>query len=209
MLKNVFIDLLRPYQLDQVTTENLWLEIESKHSDSSRHYHSLKHLSDLYDQLISVKSEIKRWDMVLFTLFYHDIIYNSTKSNNEEKSAELARKRMLEIGLPESDAAHCFNQILATKSHNISENHDTNIFTDADLSILGRDWEVYDQYCQNVRKEYSIFPNIIYRRGRKKVLKHFLSMERIFKTEPFYEKYEEAARKNMRKELRLAKGSKR
>lgn len=37
--------------------------------------------------------------------------------------------------------------------------------------------------------------------GRKKVLNYFLAMPRIFKTNHFYEKYEEAARKNLEDEL--------
>lgn len=37
--------------------------------------------------------------------------------------------------------------------------------------------------------------------GRKKVLNHFLALPRIFKTNHFYEKYEEAARKNLEDEL--------
>jgi predicted metal-dependent HD superfamily phosphohydrolase len=83
----------------------------------------------------------------------------------------------------------------------VSENTDTNLFTDADLSILGQPWETYLAYAQNVRKEYGQYPKIIYRSGRKKVLRHFLEMERIFKTEYFFEKYEICARKNIEQEL--------
>ncbi len=83
------------------------------------------------------------------------------------------------------------------------KNSDANYFTDADLSILGQDWEIYTQYYKNVLKEYAIYPNRIYNSGRKKVLQHFLTMKNIFKTEYFYQKFEETARRNIQKEIEL------
>jgi len=93
----------------------------------------------------------------------------------------------------------CKEQILATKSHTISINSDTNHFTDADLSILGQSWETYSLYCQNVRKEYAVYPDLVYNPGRKKVLNHFLAMDSIFKTDYFYNKFDRQAKENLRK----------
>ena len=76
-----------------------------------------------------------------------------------------------------------------------------NLFTDADFSILGAHWETYSIYSQNVRKEYSIYPDLVYNPGRKKVLKHFLEMTRIYKTDYFYSKLEELAKCNLLGEL--------
>jgi len=135
-------------------------------------------------------------------LFYHDIVYKSTKKDNEEESAGFASKRMTEIGIKKGDINLCFEQIIATKTHKFNSNSDTNFFTDADLSILGRQQSDYKIYCNKVRKEYSIYPNFIYNKGRKKVVKHFLSMETIFKTEEFYNQYENQARKNLEEELK-------
>jgi predicted metal-dependent HD superfamily phosphohydrolase len=139
----------------------------------------------------------------LFTLYYHDIIYNSLKSDNEEKSAELAEKRMKQIFVSNDTLELCKKQILATKSHIKSTDSDTNYFTDADLSILGQDWDAYSSYYKNVRKEYSIYPDFVYNPGRKKVLNHFLSMDRIFKTAFFYNRFEIQAKRNLQKEMEL------
>ena len=148
-----------------------------------------------------VKGEIQNWDTILFTLYYHDIIYNSLKSDNEEQSAELAEKRMNQISVPVGTIELCKQQILATKSHMVSPNSDTNYFTDADLSILGQGRETYSQYCKNIRKEFSIYPDFIYNPGRKKVVSHFLTMDRIYKTDYFYIQLEAEARKNLANEL--------
>lgn len=203
MLKQTFIALLTKYTNDQDLIAELWAEIERKYSDKKRYYHTLNHLENLFQQLTEIKPQIKDWDVVLFSLYYHDVIYNSVKSDNEQKSAELAEKRMKFIGIPLATIERCKAQIMATQAHFLSENEDTNFFTDADLSVLGQSWEMYSEYYRNVRKEYAIYPDLIYNAGRKKVLKHFLAMERIFKTDYFYLKFEEQARVNLEKELAI------
>jgi len=200
-MKSVYTKLLNQYGLSSQAIKECWTEIEAAYTKANRYYHNMNHLSDLYKQLQQVESEIGNWNVCMFTLFYHDIIYVSTKSNNEEKSAELAAKTMQRIRVPQHEISNCEQQIMATKSHLVSGDSDTNYFTDSDLSILGRDWETYSAYGKNVRREYAIYPELIYRRGRKKVLKHFLTMERIFKTDFFFDKYEKQAKANLRKEL--------
>lgn len=153
--------------------------------------------------MVNIKKEIQNWETILFTLYYHDVIYKAVKSDNEEKSAELAEKRMKQLSIPDEKIVLCKAQIIATKSHVKSVDPDTNYFTDADLSVLGQDWESYSAYYKNVRKEYAIYPDLLYNPGRKKVLNHFLEMESIFKTEYFYNKFEEQAKQNLQKEIEL------
>jgi len=203
VLKETFIGLLKNYTDNDRLRNELWAEIEKYYSSKKRHYHSLSHLDNLLAQLTEVKGEIHNWENILFTLYYHDIIYNSLKSDNEEKSAELAEKRMAQISVANETIELCKKQILATKSHIKSTDSDTNYFTDADLSVLGQPWETYSIYYKNVRKEYSIYPDLVYNQGRKKVLNHFLTMGRIFKTEPFYNKFERQAKQNLQKEIEL------
>lgn len=182
-------------------TNNLWTEIEVNYSNKKRYYHTLSHLNNLLIHLSEVKDKIKNWEAILFTLFYHDIVYNALKSDNEEKSAELAEIRMKQINVPNEIIENCKSQILATKKHECNLDSDTNFFIDADLSILGQDSETYKIYFQNIRQEYSIYPDIIYNSGRKKVLKHFLEMDRIYKTDYFFTKFENQAKINLRNEL--------
>lgn len=203
LLKDTFIALVKNYTLHEDIAHELWAEINLNYSSKKRYYHDLSHLENLLQELNTIKDSIKDWNTILFTLFYHDIVYNALKSDNEEQSAELAAKRMGSIGVPSLLIEKCKNQILATKKHLDSIDSDTNYFTDADLSILGRNWEVYYNYAQHVRKEYSVYPDLIYNPGRKKVLKHFLEMPRIFKTDYFFEKYETEAKHNLHNELGL------
>jgi predicted metal-dependent HD superfamily phosphohydrolase len=202
MLKEIFEALAGSFASDQNLIGDLWREIDKRYNERGRHYHNLVHLQNLYQELVEVKSQVKEWDIMLFSLFYHDIVYNTLRQTNEEKSAQLANERLTSLHVAVEKIEVCRSQILATKGHSVSDNPDTNIFTDADLSILGKDSSTYFKYAAQIRKEYFIYPSLVYNSGRKKVLNHFLSMKRIFKTEHFYLKYEEQARVNLSDELR-------
>jgi predicted metal-dependent HD superfamily phosphohydrolase len=199
-LRQIFTALTQKYTADARLGEMLWEEIEKHYTDKKRHYHTLTHLQELFHQLSEVQEQIQDWDTLLFSLFYHDIIYQATSSDNEEKSAALAKERLQSLSLPPEKIAKCVSQILATKGHEKSHESDTNFFTDADLSVLGQSWQAYADYCNRIRKEYSIFPDFVYKPGRKRVLNHFLQMDRIFKTSHFFSKHEHQARRNLAKE---------
>jgi predicted metal-dependent HD superfamily phosphohydrolase len=71
---------------------------------------------------------------------------------------------------------------------------------DADLSILGKDSEVYFDYTKKSGRNIPSIP-ICFINREKKVLKHFLEQKDIFKTPIFKEKYEDIARKNIQMEI--------
>lgn len=147
---------------------------------------------------------IKDFDTLLFSIFYHDFIYNAKFKDNEEKSAEVATDRLNQLGVPEEMITKCHDQIIATKTHlSSTDDPDTDYLLDIDLSILGDSWKKYQKYYQGVREEYNMYPDLLYRPGRKNVLKHFLKMNQIYKTEIFSNKLETKARENLKRELEL------
>jgi predicted metal-dependent HD superfamily phosphohydrolase len=201
VIRQTFIQTLGHYSNDKALTEAYWSEIEKAYASNSRHYHNLNHLDFLVHKLAEVQIHLSDWDTVIFSIVYHDVVYHVLKKNNEEKSAALANRRLNEIGYPKEKIDLCIEMILATKRHSLHNNPDINFFTDADLAILGAVEATYQEYVRNVRKEYSIYPDLIYNPGRKNVLNYFLGMEKIFKTETFFLKYEKQARINLKTEL--------
>lgn len=200
MIKNEFIDALRNYTADANSVGSLWHEIEMKYSSHGRYYHNLAHLNSITTELLPFKKRFTNWATIVFAITYHDIIYNTLKNNNEEKSAAFAVNRLSEMKYSEEQINFCRQLILATKTHQAG-NKEMNLFTDADLSILGADQETYRVYTTQIRDEYSIYPDFVYNPGRKKVLHHFLEMTSIYKSPEFAEKYEATARINMQEEL--------
>ncbi len=200
MLKRAFDNLLAPYTSDLRKVEELWSEIDHAHSAKGRYYHNLMHLKHLFDQLSGLQNQLNDWQTVQFSIFYHDMVYNTRKNDNEERSALLAEKRMLQLGVEPARIEQCKHQIRCTQSHHPSDS-DTNFFTDTDLGILGTSLSGYQNYAAQIRKEYSIYPDFLYKPGRKKVLAHFLNMDRIYKTDYFYQKLEPQCRLNLQWEL--------
>jgi predicted metal-dependent HD superfamily phosphohydrolase len=202
MFRHIFKSELLNFTTDDLLTNKLWAEIEFSYNNSCRYYHTLAHLDNLIEQLLPVREQIEDWQTIILSVAYHDIIYNTLKQDNEEKSADLAKDRLIQLRLPSTQIEKCRRQILSTKGHQVSEDVDTNYFTDADLSVLGFNNNSYLKYTEQIRNEYKYYPDFLYEPGRRKVLIHFLKMGVIFKTKYFHDKYEKQARINISNELR-------
>lgn len=202
LLKEIWEKLAGKYSTNAILIEELWGEIEKAYNHK-RYYHNLNHLQSMFNDLEECKSLIENYDLVSFAVFYHDIIYQSHKRDNEEKSAEFAVKSLRKIGLEDSFIQACYTMILATKYHQENKDSDTRYFLDADMAILGSEDSQYQEYVKGVRKEYALFPDLVYNPGRKKVLYKFLDMPRIFQTDYFYQKYEEKAKGNIEREIKM------
>ena len=101
------------------------------------------------------------------------------------------------MNVPETTIKAVEAAILATKTHEASTDPDINFLLDFDLAALGADWGTYQTYAANIRKEYSIYPNEVYKAGRKKVLQHFLALPKIYKTPLFQTLLEARAHHNI------------
>lgn len=200
-LQEIFHDLVRQY--DPAQAETLWTALENAYTAPGRFYHNLEHLGNLYAELLEVKHRATDWDTLLFTLFYHDFVYDVSQKDNEAQSAGIAEQVMQRLSCPAEQIIRCATQIRATQHHDIQPDADTNLFTDADLAILGQSQEAYLHYVEQIRKEYAIYPDALYKPGRKNVLLHLLSQNQLYKTGHFYRKYETQARANLKNELQL------
>ncbi len=192
MLANKFRTLCQKFSKDTARISLLGEEIRILHSQPIRYYHTLKHLEHIYKEFQSFKLT----PLLEFGIFYHDIVYDVKRDDNEEQSALLAKKRLEELGVSSMLIEEVSQLIIETKTHKASSEVNA-IFLDADLSILGSSQKRYKEYTQNVRKEYVFYDDTTYLFGRKKVLERFLDKERIYKSRYFYDKYERQARVNM------------
>jgi predicted metal-dependent HD superfamily phosphohydrolase len=201
MFEVVFIEQIVKLGNSHGNAEKRWNEIASEYQQARRFYHTLQHLEHMFLNILEVKNEINDWQSIIFSIAFHDVIYDPLRNDNEERSAAFAETQLSQAGSPISQVEKCKEQILATKAHQPSVDADINYFTDADLAILGADPEEYSSYASDIRKEYSHYPDPIYNAGRKKVLMHFLHMPQIFKTEHFNRKYGSQAIINLKDEL--------
>ncbi|SHM11583.1 HD domain-containing protein [Flavobacterium saccharophilum] len=200
-LQKIYFELLSNIGFSANEIQKNWLDLEKAYSKKSRHYHNLTHIQDMIACYEKYFDQLQFPNEVMYSIFYHDVIYSASKKDNELKSAEYAVKI-----LPKEttlNSALVFDMICATQLHQHNKIEDINWLIDFDLKILARDWDNYKIYFEQIRKEYRIYPDFLYKPGRAKALKHFLENEFIFQTGEFRKLYEEKARVNIEKEIKL------
>ena len=204
-LEKTYIELLQKIGFSITEIGIHWKDLKKVYSGKSRHYHNLVHLDEMIVLYETYKSKLQFPDELLYSIFYHDYVYKVTKKDNEQKSAEYA----LSI-LPSNASLNkqlVFEMICATQLHQHNESEDTNWLIDFDLKILSKDWKDYKKYCEQIRKEYKIYPDFLYKPGRKKALHHFLENDFIYQTPEFRTKYEQTAKQNIQHEIKILSGS--
>lgn len=172
------------------------------YSEPHRKYHTLAHLTWLFDRLETHADEIGDPARLAFATWYHDIVYDPRRTDNEAKSAERAMKELDQLGASSELRSHVVQLILATKHHTRGgRDYDDNIFLDADFAILGSDETTYRTYLTNVRAEYAHLDDQAWTTGRSTFLKVIASSDRVFRTGIFEGEYAEQARRNIAWEL--------
>ena len=183
--------------------ESIFNSIIEQYSAKNRAYHNLSHIQSLLALGETLLDKIQNPKAVYFAIWFHDIIYNTKRSDNEDKSAGFAAEALTGIGVPEQTIAVTQEMILATKHHRGTDlSWDMKAFLDLDTSILGAPEETYQEYSRAIRKEYSWVPDFLYRKGRMKVLNDFLEREHIYHTKEIGAEYEIEARRNIASEIR-------
>ena len=190
---------------------NLWQDIAIRYNEAQRAYHSLQHIEQLFAQFKQIKHVLNEPHIIALALFYHDVIYAPTRSDNELKSAEYAVDSLIPY-LSAEPCQYIYALIMMTASHQIADidegsdkarKSDAAYLLDMDLSILGASWPEYEQYAQAVRQEYAHISNIDYRVGRIAVLKGLLAHPTLYLSDYYYVRLEEQARENIKREIIL------
>ncbi len=193
------------YSSDSYYIEGIWDEIRAAYSESHRRYHTLSHLSHMWQELVQVRGMISEIDALVLALLYHDIIYDVRRQDNEEGSNLLMQERASQLNIPAPIIEKASACILSTKKHKSSRDSDVEYFLDADLSILGAEPNLYRLYARSIRSEYNMYEDREYKKGRKALLEGLLKRKSIFRTSHFYERKEEQARQNIRDEIEYQK----
>jgi predicted metal-dependent HD superfamily phosphohydrolase len=200
-LKVIFFKKLSKYTDNSTLINNTFDDLLNDYTGVKRHYHALTHITNLLTLLEDNKFRIHDEETVYFAIWFHDVIYNTWKNDNEERSADYADEVLRQTAMPPSQIEKIKDFINATKTHTAESDNDLELFLDFDLSILGAENGIYDVYKRQIREEFSSFPNFIYNRGRKKALRGILEKPYIYHSDIFRSTFENQARENIQREL--------
>ncbi|MFA5888309.1 MAG: hypothetical protein WC852_06395, partial [Candidatus Nanoarchaeia archaeon] len=126
------------------------------YTEPSRHYHNLKHISEVIEELGSCSNAL------YLAAWFHDSVYDPKAKDNEEKSSVFARKWCIDFGYVPEFADNVEKLILATRHSKAPETEDEKLLCDVDLSILGAEKPRFEEYEAGIRKEYSFYANEAY-----------------------------------------------
>src|SRR5258706_5763120 len=203
LLKSQWDNLASFYPSDKTIKEEAFQVLQEQYSEKSRFYHNFSHVKTLLKLFESFDNKIQDPKAIKFSIWFHDVIYDTRKSDNEAESARLASEMLRKLNVNIEIIERVKDLILATKDHSDGNlSYDAKLFLDMDLAILGMSEEIYKEYNQAIRQEYSWVSESIFRQGRKKILTSFVERESIYFTDEMKARYEEQARKNINSEIK-------
>lgn len=170
-------------------------------SEKHRHYHTLQHLRECFEQFEAARGDAVRPAEIAIALWFHDAFYDPKRDDNELRSARWLREAAVDAGIAQATAQRLYELVLATTHEAVPDDPDTKLLVDVDLSILGAPPERFDESDRQVRLEYSHVPEAEWKVGRKRVLRGFLDRPRLYGTERFHAAIEARARENLQRAL--------
>ena len=143
----------------------------AKWNESQRSYHTQTHLVDLINQINEIKGlSEKQYDKLMLCALFHDIVYEPTKSDNEEMSAEFFENCCSDRDNP--DLLEVKQMILDTKTHEATTEL-SDIFNKLDMNVVERDYERLLEWETGIYNEFS-FAGPMYKEYRLKFLESLL-----------------------------------
>ena len=168
------------------------------YSEPQRHYHTLLHIEDCLREFDRAKNLATDPAAVELAIWFHDAVYDPRASDNEERSAELAKDWLSDVHANDALTDSVGRLVMATKTHDASLHADAPLMVDVDLSILSKPPEQFWQYERQIREEYSWVEKTVFATKRAEFLNRFLARERIYQTKLFFQRMEAQAQANLR-----------
>jgi len=187
-------------------SQTLITGLKARYAEAQRAYHTWAHIEALLGHFHTLGDHIHDKTRLLWALYWHDAIYDPTRSDNEAVSADLLRAEG-KAALPANTLEDAAIIIEATAKHELPAAlkgdalSDAALFLDIDLSILGSRPDVFDAYEDHIRFEYSFVPIEIYTPARSKILSGFLARKQLYFTRVCADLWEENARTNLARSI--------
>ena len=189
-------------------------ELEAAYATPLRAYHNFDHVQEVLHRFaeVTVGPGWAQPSEVYLAVLFHDAVYEAGRKDNEVRSAELAMAQIARW-LPEQgiDTLRVAELINLTARHGQFSpgdfgddgfSLDTRHFLDCDMAILGAEPAVFDAYDRGIAEEYrGHVPGFLFRLNRKRFLKGLLARERIYLSDWFHQRFDAAARANLRRAI--------
>jgi predicted metal-dependent HD superfamily phosphohydrolase len=183
-----------------------WFDgIMRAYAEPHRHYHTIAHVAQVLAALDALPPA-REPDEVKLAAWFHDLVVDPTRDDNEERSAQAAGRALGEMGLAPPRVDRIQQLVRATALHEAGADRDAALLIDADLAPLAVDWGAFQVNSKAIRREFAHLSDADYRKGRAAFLRSLLGRGRLFQTEAMRAACEAPARANLASSLRSLQG---
>ncbi len=189
------------------TNDQVYSALLEKYNEPHRAYHNVGHLVELFEYFEKYRDQIQDQQSIALALFFHDVVYNISDTDNEEQSAKYATKALSELNVNTETISRTADLIEMTKTHLSAESDlDASLMLDMDIAALGAPTEQYKKYSQAIEAEYTTnLPTQKYYKGRLRFLESIKQRDNLFITKTFKDIFEKQLLKNINYEQNLLK----
>lgn len=182
---------------DKSTVQDIFNWLVERYMEPHRFYHTLQHIQGglkVYSQLFPT-TPLSRTKF--FAWAYHDSVYDTKASDNEERSAGVFLRDASHLGFSMAESDEIATYIIATNPSATP----ISVVNDIDLAELGAPPEIFDRNTENILKEYDWVEPEVWKKGRTAVLRQLLMRPQLYITAPFIAKFTQPAIENMKRAL--------
>ena len=183
----------------------LFEEIAAHYREPHRHYHTPGHVDHCLAQLDAARAEMRDPDSVELAVWYHDVIYDVERKDNEALSADLFDRRATGVMAPERIRAVHDLIMVTVHTRAAPGSLDQALMVDIDLSSFGLPWEGFLRDSVAVRKEYAHLSDEEFYPRQHDFLQGLLARDSFCFTEFFRRRHEHRARENIERYLDIVR----
>jgi predicted metal-dependent HD superfamily phosphohydrolase len=182
-------------------SEPVFARLRARYAERHRAYHTLDHIAGCLAEFDAVRALARNGEAVEMAIWFHDVVYDPHRGDNEEQSATLAQCELQRLVASPALSDTVAALVRATTHTVVVTDPDHQLIADTDLAGLGQFWSVVEESSRNIRREYAFVPEDDYVKRRRDLLQSFLERPFIYYGAHFRRRYEQQARANIHREL--------
>lgn len=191
---------------DRCTSESppdkVYRDLETSYNEAHRHYHTGEHIGHCLRQLDLARNETEDSDAIEMALWFHDVEYDPQAPDNELRSAERFRKLAQDV-MDRDLENQIYRLIMVTMHSDPPEAMDEKFVVDIDLSSFGLPWDEFLADSGKVEAEFSHLSSREFAQRNYRFLKSLAERSYIFSTQFYRDLFEQTARDNIVRRMRL------
>lgn len=178
----------------------IYRDLRKRYSEEHRRYHTPAHIAHCLKLFDLSSHKMDEPDAVEMSIWFHDVIYDASASDNEERSA---RYFVQTCG---NDVDRAFQSkvhdlIMVTVHKELPLTPDQRYMVDIDLSSFGLPWNKFLEDSEAVREEFRHMSDKEFYSMQTKFLETLVARKHFCFTKFFRDRHEKTARTNIARYL--------